>query len=110
MNTKDVTNKIKTISQGKYSESVVDKMGTTFVNLCKLGDFTSTPSKHVTKIEEKPAIIPTEPEEQKSIGDLARTKRSLGGLHYNIQIILPASRDPKVYDALFRSLKEHLID
>lgn len=34
--------------------------------------------------------------------------QSLGGLHYNIQIILPESRDPKVYDALFRSLKEHL--
>ena len=34
---------------------------------------------------------------------------SLGGLHYNIQIILPESRDPKVYDALFRSLREHLL-
>ena len=30
------------------------------------------------------------------------------GLIYNIQIQLPESRDPKVYDALFQSLKKHL--
>ena len=29
-------------------------------------------------------------------------------LHYNIQIHLPESRDPAVYDALFKSLKKHL--
>jgi hypothetical protein len=33
----------------------------------------------------------------------------LGGLVYNIQLILPADRDKAVYDALFRSLKEHLL-
>jgi hypothetical protein len=33
---------------------------------------------------------------------------SIGGLVYNIQLILPESRDPKVYDALFESLKGHL--
>lgn len=34
----------------------------------------------------------------------------LGGLVYNIQIQLPESRDPAVYDALFRSLKTHLFN
>jgi hypothetical protein len=37
------------------------------------------------------------------------TKLGLGGLHHNIQLILPETRDPKVYDAIFRSLREHLI-
>jgi hypothetical protein len=34
---------------------------------------------------------------------------ALGGLVYNIQIHLPESRDQAVYDALFRSLKTHLL-
>ena len=32
------------------------------------------------------------------------------GLHYNIQIHLPATKDVEVYNAIFKSLKEHLID
>ena len=31
------------------------------------------------------------------------------GLHYNIQIHLPATKDVEVYNAIFKSLKEHLI-
>lgn len=30
------------------------------------------------------------------------------GLHYNIQIHLPATKDVEVYNAIFKSLKEHL--
>jgi hypothetical protein len=30
------------------------------------------------------------------------------GLHYDIQLILPESRDQAVYDALFASLRRHL--
>jgi len=30
-------------------------------------------------------------------------------LHYNIQLILPESRDQAVYDALFSSLRKHLV-
>ena len=32
------------------------------------------------------------------------------GLHYNIQIHLPATKDVEVYNAIFKSLKDHLID
>ena len=31
-------------------------------------------------------------------------------LHYNIQIHLPATKDIEVYNAIFRSLKEHLLE
>lgn len=53
------------------------------------------------------------PEAPSSDGAGARTQMlpgvgALGGLVYNIQIQLPESRDPVVYDALFRSLKAHL--
>ena len=32
------------------------------------------------------------------------------GLHYNIQIHLPATKDLEVYNAIFKSLKDHLIE
>ena len=35
---------------------------------------------------------------------------TLGGLRYNIEIHLPATKDVEVYNAIFKSLKEHLID
>jgi hypothetical protein len=31
-------------------------------------------------------------------------------LHYNIQIHLPATKDVEVFNAIFRSLREHLLD
>ena len=32
------------------------------------------------------------------------------GLHYNIQIHLPATKDVEVYNAIFKSLREHLLE
>ena len=80
-------------------------MAMTFTALAKLGDFKSPPS----------AAIATEPIEEKQV-DVKSEQSSahhgpmrLGGLVYNIQIVLPESRDPAVYDALFQSLRKHLV-
>ncbi len=99
-----MVNKFKTLTQGQYSDGVLENMTRTFVSLCKLADFKS-----------KPAVQPEPKGDEEPKGEevdkppAPKGKMSLGGLHYNIQIILPDSRDPKVYDALFRSLKEHLL-
>lgn len=114
MSKADVVNKLKTLSQGQYSEAVLAKMGTTFTSLCALADFTST------SIVQKESQ--TEDQEQEEDGgeqsaseggtggnvDIQKKGLSIGGLVYNIQLILPESRDPKVYDALFESMKKHL--
>lgn len=108
MSQTDVVNKIKTLTQGKNSESVYKKMGTTFVSLCKLADFTSPAAivKPVPDEQDSPESTQNSEEMSAVLGD---GELRLGGLHYNIQLILPDSRDPKVYDALFRSLNEHLL-
>ena len=116
----DLINKFKTLSQGSLSESVLEKLALTFQSLVKLADFNSTP----TRVNRPQLEEPTEEEEgeemaeelseqnsfprQRSTRSSIPVSRSLGGLHYNIQIILPETRDPQVYDALFRSLREHL--
>ncbi|SRR5258706_7643427 len=102
----DLINKFKTLSQGAISESVLDKMAMTFANLVKLADFESKVEPPKTEL---PIQQTRENEESANKIRPSTATKTLGGLHYNIQIILPESRDPKVYDALFRSLREHLL-
>ena len=111
MTKEQVKGKFKTLTQGLFSDDVLGKMASTFVALSGHADFDAV----------VPADTPNDGQDsEEAEGELddtgtprhrARTTpRSLGGLIYNIQIQLPESRDPAVYDALFRSLKLHLLD
>jgi hypothetical protein len=112
----EVINKFKTLGQGQYSESVLDKMATTFVSLAKLADFNSPTHAHATAAETAPAPAhapahapaPATQAASPTSAPLESSGIKLGGLVYNIQIVLPESRDPAVYDALFQSLRRHL--
>lgn len=107
LESQELVNKFKTLSQGKLSTSVLKKHALTFSALVKLADFSKIPAK-----------TDEERESQKEKAEAGHEKSSAapkskvifgdGGIHYNIQLILPDTRDPKVFDALFRSLKEHL--
>lgn len=108
----EVQNKLKTLTQGKPSDAVLGLMSTTFVKLCSLADWETVRKPAPEKEKEK------EPEKQKEQEKERGTAREeerehprmkLEHLAYNIQIHLPESRDPAVYDAIFKSLKEHLL-
>jgi hypothetical protein len=104
METGAVVNKLKTLTQGDYSDAVLKKMATTFTTLCSLADWDAPapkPKDIDPPLEESPDEKP--PKLPQSTNPI-----NLGGLVYNIQLILPESRDPKVYDALFQSLRKHL--
>lgn len=106
----DLINKFRTLSQGQLSDSVMDKMATTFTELCKLADFQSvSPLKKDEGItKDVPPSADPEREKEKQDDRPVGRRLSVDGLVYNIQIVLPESRDQAVYDALFRSLREHL--
>jgi hypothetical protein len=99
----EIINKFKTISQGQLSDAVLDKMASTFTALVKQADFSFSTQSNVNDVGAKASTGQNENQE----GNNQRLK--ISGLVYNIQLVLPESRDPKVYDALFRSLKEHLL-
>jgi hypothetical protein len=109
----EIMGKFKTLSQGQYSDAVIDKMSSTFTSLVSLADFKSPKSASIEKQAspeeqgEEVKVTATAPQAEHPAESVKNVK--LGGLVYNIQIVLPETRDPKVYDALFRSLKEHLI-
>lgn len=114
----ELKNKIKTLTQGQHSESVLSKMATTFGELSKRADFGSRVAPvGLADVESEPSSDARnhgagDPQPSEATDDPPRPAGSgiaLGGLVYNIQIHLPESRDQAVYDALFRSLRMHLL-
>ena len=105
----DLINKFKTLSQGKLSDSVLDKMALTFTTLVKHADFSSpagqTPEQKNDSKDKSKQEATGHQEDSSDHGKAVK----LGGLVYNIQIVLPESRDQAVYDALFQSLRKHLL-
>ena len=107
MSIAEVENKLKTLTQGKKNDKIIHLMANTFKALCEEADF-KTPKKPITTrgIKEKDKFI-------KEISDEKPLKPqktvNIPELHYNIQIILPETRDASVYDAIFKSLKEHIL-
>jgi hypothetical protein len=107
----EVKNKLKTLTQGQFSDDVLGKMATTFKAMASAADFTAVePAERPVQDEER--LQQESPLEDAAPPDGGGRRRglNLGGLVYTIQIQLPESRDPAVYDALFRSLKTHLFN
>ena len=95
LSNQEIINKLRTLSQGKLSDAVLKKFAMTFTALVKQADFL-TPAK--SNAEDRQEL-----ETGNNGGGPAHESAGLqlGGLHYNIQLILPDTRDPKVFDALF---------
>jgi hypothetical protein len=108
----EVQNKLRTLTRGQFSDGVLGKMAMTFKELSKHADFEG-PSDGPPKEAPTPSQDDPEPDEPTESPvapqDPSGVPVGLGGLVYNIQIQLPESRDQAVYDALFRSLKTHLL-
>ncbi len=86
------------------SENVAGLMTKTFMGLLSLAD-----------LSKKAVNIPAAKEpEKKAVLEVDALPRMHGGgvsgLHYNIQIHLPATKDIEVYNSIFKSLKEHLFE
>ena len=116
MSRSDLKNKMRTLGQGKLKDAVLDKMAMTFTAFSKHADFEAAKVAATTGegagAPETPEDTTPEVDDDRNGGSDALPPRSgslaIDGLVYNIQIQLPESRDPKVYDALFQSLAKHL--
>lgn len=109
----EVKNKLRTLMQGRISDKVLHLMANTFralVDYAEWGNVGKKADDKKEQVAEKKTevasnnVFPKEEiEEEDMSAKLPKTQ-----LHYNIQIHLPESRDPAVYDALFKCLKKHL--
>ena len=106
----DIKNKFKTLTQGSKEDNILGLMAKTFKALCDYADWSKSPVN-------KPSLSVDKKEEKKSdpLGEklhepiLISKEQIKPSLNYNIQIHLPDTRDAAVYDAIFKSLKEHLL-
>lgn len=83
-------------------------MAKTFYALLDLGDLSSDDSGAAATNIKPPVDKPLVDD------DLEKQFKGKGhgavGLHYHIQIHLPATKDLEVYNAIFKSLKDHLLE
>ena len=109
----EVKNKLRTLTQGKNSDNVLNLMANTFRALADYAEWVPEGQKKTPKKEgdakkvEPPQLVIEANSKDDDGGDVA-SKLQNTQLHYNIQIHLPESRDQAVYDAIFKSLKRHL--
>lgn len=95
------------------SNSVANFMMRTFYELLKLSDLKSSKVKYKKENKESSVEDIAEKQHIDKINNSSNVKSllpSVSGLHYNIQIHLPPTKDIEVYNAIFKSLKEHLIE
>ena len=105
-----LSGKMKSLSEGKVSAAVLANMVKTFVELVKLADF-STTAPEDTSPSPPPEVTPPggEPLPPPAPRGTGGAPTEGPALVYRIEIILPAVRDQAIYDAIFRSAKEHLL-
>lgn len=111
MNATEVKNKMKTLSEGQFTDRVLTQMAGTFTTLVKHADFNSTPggAGGMGEDDQQEEDDPDEKAQDDRQRDRLRGgKTRIGDLVYSVNIVLPESRDPAVYDALFKALREHL--
>ena len=105
-------NKLRTLFAGKKTDLVIGHIAKTFKALCDYADFsksrTAAPkpaADREEKLQEETPLIETPPP-----GKLlhARKEIDISALQYHLNIVLPETRDQAVYDAIFRSLRDHL--
>jgi len=87
------------------SPNTAKLMAATFFALLDLADLNAKPH---TQPEIKAA--PQEALPPKEASEAPTRVHGRPSLHYNIQIHLPATKDIEVFNAIFKSLKEHLLD
>jgi len=107
----------KAAIEGKFkathnvNDNIAELQARTFFAFLKLADLdaasAATPTKAAKVKDTAEAAGEDEPPHSEPKG---RHALSSVGLRYNIEVHLPATKDVEVYNAIFKSLKEHLLD
>ncbi|MCC5971742.1 MAG: DUF5343 domain-containing protein [Pararhodobacter sp.] len=115
MSQSQVKNKLRSLLQGKVSDTVLSNMAKTFTHLVKHADFETPVSRRDGSVDPHDQASESDDIGQQELEVLstkvdARPRASDGmALNYRIEIALPPTRDRAVYDAIFKSIKEHLL-
>lgn len=110
LSTDEVKGKLKTLTQGQKSDNILLLMANTFKALCDVADWTNSisSSNNMSDMPASPTTTITDEAQGQNIGTYQSASNKMN-FHYNIQIHLPETTNMAVYDAIFQSLKKHLM-
>jgi len=87
-----------------YSDNVAALCASTFLALLELADLSGS----VSEVEIAPALGGLPDELKTTVPEVETPKAAVRpGFHYNIQIHLPATKDIEIYNAIFKSVRDH---
>jgi hypothetical protein len=112
----EVRNKLRTLFTGKKTDLVIGNIAKTFKALCEYADFSAQLAGPIEPPVTEPTVksaaaVESDKPMARDTGERTRAalaKITVSGLQYHINIVLPDTRDQAVYDAIFKSLREHL--
>lgn len=101
---------MRTLTQGQKGDRVIESMAKTFRVLCDYADWTDVAAnKQPDATPMQPNLGVPEETHSSDVKSNSSSHTAQLGLHYNIQIHLPETTNMAVYDAIFQSLKKHLM-
>ena len=104
LNKADLTAKLKTVLGTAENDDNLNAVAGTFTELVKLSDFENKKQEKV--VEDIPV-----PEKDIPTNQVPRQGSDLRfGLSYTINLNLPATTEIEVFNAIFKSLKEHILN
>lgn len=91
------------------TDRIASEQAKTFEALLKLADLDGAkPTAKKKEPETKePERVPSAPSH---VDTSTKAQSSFVGLRYNVEVHLPATKDVEVFNAIFKALKEHLLD
>ncbi|PHR86714.1 MAG: hypothetical protein COA80_19420 [Leeuwenhoekiella sp.] len=105
---KDLTKLVSEITGKPHDNTTVKVIVNSFTNAKKFADFEAKPTTS-QKVETKK---PTESSKENTVTPIPQntTEKLKLGLNYTINLVLPKTDDPAIYDAIFKSLKDNLLN
>ena len=97
-------------STHNVSDQVAGFMANTFLTLLEMADISSSSKAPEKKEKNKKEEEPDDEKKPPAKGGQTELPPIMPNLRYNIEIHLPATKDVEVYNSIFKSLREHLLD
>ena len=114
LSAEEAYNKLRTLYKGEKKDSVIKMIARTFSSLCEyanfenLGQNLNSNQKSIKQKEEQQDVSRENLQKDETKLSNSTSKPMLKSLQYHINIVLPDTRDQAVYDAIFKSMRDHL--
>lgn len=106
----DLIKLVSDITGLAHDNSTIKAIVGTFTNAKNFADFDNSSTSTIEENANE-SKIDIEEKTEHSIKEVRKSSNKVGlGLNYTINLVLPKTEDPAVYKAIFKSLKENLLD